>query len=318
MPGMLPYTARMRFLLLFLSALAGLQSSGAFALTPASSLRISVTHPSAGTVARGAQRVPLLHLDLQASCDGDRTVQSITLTHRGKGDARDLEGIYALQAGRRLTRAVTMDTRTGKAMLQLRAFTVPACKTSGLDVAGNFSIDAAAGGEHVLQLLESADIISDAATVTVTEARAAASAVVAPVGQGTVTVEYLSLLQTPSYGSRRMVARIRLTGDATKDQTVRRIAFTNDGTAGDTDLRNLFLESSRGEMLTAQEDRMDGRTVALTFTPPLTLRRHEQKVLILRADIRASRRRTIQFVIDEPSDIDASACIGTAACFEAH
>ena len=94
-----------------------------------------------------------------------------------------------------------------------------------------------------------------------------------------------------------------MTGDASRDQEVLRIIFTNDGSARGTDLQRFRLQTTSGGTLCGLATAMDGDTVDLLCEPPFLVRRNEVRILNLIADIRASRRRTVRFLIDEPSDI---------------
>jgi hypothetical protein len=55
---------------------------------------------------------------------------------------------------------------------------------------------------------------------------------------------------------------------------------------------------------------LTGDHVRLTFDPPLLIHRNEVRMINLLADIRASRRRTVQLLIQEPSDIETTAAVG--------
>ncbi len=74
--------------------------------------------------------------------------------------------------------------------------------------------------------------------------------------------------------------------------------------ASDADLQNLFV-SFRGRAVTFLAPRMQGERVRLEFSPPLSVGKNQTLKFDLRADVRASRRRTIQFVIEAESDIEA-------------
>ena len=41
------------------------------------------------------------------------------------------------------------------------------------------------------------------------------------------------------------------------------------------------------------------------LSPPLILKKNQTRLLELKADVRASRSRTIQLIIEEPGDIEA-------------
>jgi hypothetical protein len=111
---------------------------------------------------------------------------------------------------------------------------------------------------------------------------------------------------TPVYwGTDRIVARLLLSGGSSADQEVTAITFTNDGSAHDADMQNIYMETSSHQQLSEPVAQMDGRTVRIVFDPPLKLQRNAAKLLHLRADVRASASHTIEWTIDEPSDVEA-------------
>ena len=51
---------------------------------------------------------------------------------------------------------------------------------------------------------------------------------------------------------------------------------------------------------------LDTDRVRLSFDPPFLLRRNEERLVELRADVLASRRKTIRIVLEEESDVEAT------------
>ncbi len=269
------------------------------------SLSVSLAeHPSA-SVPPGAQRVVMLELTFRASCSGDVAVHAVTLTHAGMGALRDVASVYAVHDGQRISRGRALSSGDGTVTLTFRpSLVVPACGTQEGVIMANFSSDAAATGEHRLALLTAGDI--DAGDARVTLEGSAAAPVRRTVGatQGSIAAELLPLLQRVTYGDRRTVARLRLTADGTYDQELQAIMLTNDGSARNSDLQNLTLESSRGQVL-ARLPTLRDRTAPFVLPSPLFLQRGAVVLLTVRADVRASRRRTIAFTLEEPGDLVA-------------
>lgn len=184
------------------------------------------------------------------------------------------------------------------------ALTVRACGTTTVTILANFSSTAAATGEHALTVPSGADIDADGATVQFEVTSTPVVRRTTGVAQGSVTAEFLPLLQRVTYGDHRTVARIRLTADGTYDQEVDAITLTNDGSARNGDLQNLTLETARGEVL-ARLPSLSGYRAPFVLTTPMGLERGAVKVLTVRADVRAGRRRTIDFTLEEPGDLVA-------------
>ncbi len=261
------------------------------------------------SIPAGAQRVAMLRLRLSAACAADVPVTTLTLWHRGRGDRRDILSVYAMSGGRRVSRGRQFASGQGDVTLRLRSFVVPACATRELTVLADFSAEAAATGEHQLILLSEADVEASA-LVSLSTLRQPPFRRTVPRTVGQISVEYLTLTEPLRYGENRRVARFQLIADGADDHRIEAITLTNQGSAHDADLRNLFLESTRGERLTAVASSMEGDSVRLVFETPLILRKNDTQAFTLRADIRASRRRTIQFVIEEPGDIEAGVVRG--------
>lgn len=292
----------------FFSILTAVFLSGAGVGTAVgqSELEVHVLARPSVSVPIGAQRVQLLNVRLTASCAKDVVLHSLTFHHRGLGNPSDISRVYAMVGNVRKTRSFSPASGGGRVTLQLRRFPVPKCTTVTLDILADFSESAAVSGQHSLELRSAADIQTDA-TVKISIAPTGHVPVATAAGKrvGTVSVEHLSLPQPLVYGDRRVVSRLRLRADSRSDQKITAITFVNDGSARDNDLQNLSLETSGHVLLSNSLPSMDGDRVRVELRPPLILRRNEIRLVQLVADIRASRRRTIRFVIQEPSDVEA-------------
>lgn len=268
-------------------------------------LSVNVQGQPQSSVPPGAQRVTMLTLELSASCSGDIAIHGFTATHSGMGDVRDILSVYAMSDGRRLSRGRALNSGDGTVALTFRpVLTVPACGERTITVMADFSPDADRAGEHRMTVRRSADIDAEDATVAFVSVTDAPIRRTAGPSQGSVTVEFLPLLTRVTYGDRRTVARLRLTAEGAYDQVMDAVALTNDGSARGTDLQNLTLETSRGQVL-ARLPSLSDRLAPFVLTAPLTLQRGQTVLLSVRADIRASRRRTIDFTLEEPSDLSS-------------
>lgn len=275
----------------------------AVALAAESPLLTITSATLGGSVPQGAQRVSMLTLTLKNSCAGPVAVTGITVKHQGLGNTEDIERVYLTSGVRRLTRGSSSFTDS-LITLRPRTLTLAACETKTVTITADFAATAAAQGEHILsvQSVETADDVPVQISASTNRKPVTAKA---SEGEGTVTVEMLPLLRSVTYGAGRSVARLRLTGDRRVDQHIASITLTNNGSAQGTDLQNLRLVRSNGEAISVTLPSMDGELAAFELPAPLLLERNQTLLLELRADVRASRRRTIQFIIEEPSDIQA-------------
>ncbi len=282
-----------------------------FAAPPAELTVQVVSRPSA-SVPIGAQRVTMLTVRFTASCARDVHVAGLKVHHRALGDFRDIERVYAMAGTKRQTRTAPVIGTEGMATLRwFRGLTVKACETISMDIVADFSASAAAAGEHAFAIDSRDDVDADA-PVRIVVNPAGAPSVTIPVGavSGTVTFQYLPLPGTLAYGAARTVARLRLRADSREDQAVSAITFVNEGTARDGDLQNLLLETSGHTILSKTLPALEGDRVRVVLDPPLILTRNGIRQVQLLADIRASRRKTVRLIIQEPGDIEASPVTG--------
>ncbi len=266
----------------------------------AESLQATSVPASLSSIPQGAQRVTMLTIQLEAPCGTDVTIEQIALRHTGLGSASDLPRVYIMENSKRVSNAQSFSGRSRTATLRPRGVTIKACSKRTLTVAADFASDAAAGGEHRVVL---AGITTDQGAATITTTGVASPARATPSTTGTITVEYLPLHSTVRYGNNRTIARIRLSADGEADQLIQEIILTNDGSAQNTDL--LDLELMDGTSVLAERGELDGDRVHFILEEPLSIGRSASKLLTVRADVRASVKRTIRLIVDEPSDIIA-------------
>src|SRR3989338_3336110 len=265
----------------------------AVALTPLP-LQVNVEQSaSAGTLPKGAQRVDMMRVRFSAPCDQDIVVRSLKVHHRGLGAIEDIDRVYAMDGLRRVSRAARIRRSDETATLRFRSLAVNRCTVKTIAVLLDFSPSAQAGSQHTLTLELPEDIDANA-SVSVTTYEDAEATRIAPGETGSVSVEFLDLPSPLRYGERRTLARLRISADREKDQEIVSVTLTKDGSARGADLQNLFMETTRRERLSMQQDSLEGESVTFRSAPPLFLGRNAEQLLIVRGDIRASRKRTVK------------------------
>ena len=93
------------------------------------------------------------------------------------------------------------------------------------------------------------------------------------------------------------------------DHWLREITLTNDGKARNGDLQNLILQSSRGVPLAPTVASLTNDTVTFGLDTPVMLRKNDSIVLVVKADVLASRTRTIRLIVEEPADLRADPAV---------
>lgn len=271
---------------------------------PRGNLSVDAEAPTAGSVPPGAQRVAMLRLRLQADCSDDVEVRTITVQRRGLGANADIENIYAVHRGGRISRARTIARKDGSVDLNIRNFRLAQCDDEEVVVYADFSPTASPAGEHRLELRA-----IDAGTSQVriehrkgnfTQPRRTAGRSV-----GQISVDYLNLNRRVRFGARQTISRFTVKADSTDHQLLRAITFTNNGSASGQDLQNLYI-GFRNRPISTIARSMNGDSVRLEFDPPFRLQKNQKIKFGLHADVKASRSRTLQFVIEEEADIEAS------------
>jgi len=274
-------------------------------LSALASLTVTSRELAVGSLPRGAQRVPVLALHMRADCSADAPIEEILLKRSGPGLSTDIAAVYAEMDGVRVSR-VSVPDRRGEIPLRFQALTVPACKAIELSILADVASSAEVASEHRISLVDRDPIVSPGAFINITVLPSLQTKVrTAPYSVGSVSVDLLSALRRISYGADRVVARLRLTASGTEDQEVTHVVFTNQGSARNADLQNISLHDNRAQRVSSIAPRMTGDKVSLSLNPPVLISRGSSRIFELHADVRASRRRTIRFTVEEASDLRA-------------
>lgn len=256
---------------------------------------------SAASIPQGAQRVALLQFGLEADCNSDALVESITIKHSGLGATSDVLRVYLGKNGQRISPAVSFSNKESTAILRPESLRISSCSSETLQVLADFSPDAAAGGQHrltVKHITTSAGFVHLANT-----SKSIAAETTAGEAEG-ITATFRALHGSVRYGNNRTVARMQLESDAQFDQRIQSITLTNRGSAHDGDLVNIRLYDG-DKLLAPAVQKMSDDTI--TFKPDSTfvLRSSQSLLLTVKADVRGRAKRTIDLTVDEPSDIEA-------------
>lgn len=270
---------------------------------PRGSLAVTATLLGSASIPPGAQRVPMMHLTMGAGCDAPVTVESISLQRKGLGSHTDIDAVYALHRHQRISRARTISQKNGMVTLRTRRFTIPACHTEEVTIAVDIAEEASPASEHRLELSHEG-LVTDAARVSVQRRRDNGIRRTAGRAVGQVALEFLQLNKRVRYGTNQEVSRFTLEADSRDDHLLHAITLVNKGSASDDDLQNLAVAFRHRHVSTVAPS-LTGDRVRLTFDPPLLLKKNKKRTFSLRADVRASRSRTIRFLIEEEGDIEA-------------
>ncbi|MEK7563863.1 MAG: hypothetical protein AAB544_05745 [Patescibacteria group bacterium] len=272
-------------------------------LVAASTLTVAVEPSMTLSAPRGAQHVEMLGLSLKADCTGDIAVEEVRLRRRGLGFATDIAAVYAEMEGLRVSNSATA-ARDGSIDLRLSRVAVDACGSANLTIFMDLSAEADVASEHRIELRGQDAVTAPGVAVKLSSVPASVRTVrTAGDTTGSVAVEYLRLLKPVRYGTRRVVARLKLSVSGNRAQEIRRIVFTNAGSAKNMDLRMISLRDARGQRLSSTVDHLQGDRVVILLDPPLRIERGGTRTVELTADVMASVRKTVRLLIEEPGDL---------------
>lgn len=299
----------------FLLALI-LASSFAVPASAADGTKLTITQTAlhtTDTIPRGARRIPMLSLQLKASCSGPVLVKSITIHHTGMGATNDISQVTLMEGVNRESRSAVFQMPSATATIQTPTLRIDACKTRLMTIAMDLSADAAIGAEHRLSILSAQDIQTDSQVVLAEPMNQGSSApsAITPSSIGSVT--YTSLPSSSInvlFGKNRTLLRFSLKASAEAKQSIQAITFVNKGSARDTDIKHVGIWSTDAKLLSDEVESLTNDSVRIPFSKPLILQKNQTRIFTLRADVTASKRRTLKLVIEEESDIEAHAEAG--------
>lgn len=307
----------MKRLLLFIGTCVSLSApfaASAMMVTASQALIVNVHGPATPqSVAPGMQRIPMLTLDLANETKGEVKIETIRVLHRGLGEHRDILGVYLMsESGQRVSDRFAFASNDAFAEIRIwPPLILDVGESMVVLVVGDMAPDAAIAGEHRLWLSSDADVdAGDDTPVTVLQGSTLSRVLrTSGVERSVIDVDYPGLNERVRYGKNRLVGRIRLNVDGKSKQAITSLTLTNDGKAQYADLQNIYIESNRGKRLSKILPQLAGRsgkTATFTFDKGLLIDGGSSVILNVRADALVSRRKTIQFLVEEPGDVIAT------------
>jgi hypothetical protein len=269
-------------------------------------LRISSQPVDASSIAPGASHVPMLRLRFQAPCSHRVQIISIEVQMIGLGDVRDIEGLYITEDHLRLSRRIAPSTADRRVHLRPRHLTIPSCSSRTIDIAADFVLNATVGGEFALRIVSSQNIKTDGELPTGNfplSTNGTVTLEVTPRSAGDVVATFLD---HPDYIplADNALAKFYLEATDAPYQCLQMITLTNDGTAKNDEMRDLYIARIGDTQLTNVVPALDRDRVVLDFLEPYCLEEGKTQLFTLRG--RAwTRKETNAFALEEPSDIYA-------------
>ncbi|MFH1670606.1 MAG: S-layer homology domain-containing protein [Patescibacteria group bacterium] len=276
-------------------------SDSTLTLTP---MNVSTTKKS---IPKGALRVSMLSVDFTASCDSGLSIEGVTLTREGFGSRTDIDGVYAVVGGERLTRKRTIEAQNNTVSLHFtRPIVVPACSSKRVDFVADIAAGASVSGEHRLTIRTARDVESNAQRVQSFPVKGG-TYTVAAVTTGAVTVEYRTVApsEVKVGGKGVAIGKFSVTANSVENQVLTSILLNQDGSLKPGDIENIRIRKTNGEVLTNVANKLTTDYVLLTFNPSFVVKQGDNISLEIVADIIGGAGRTIQFKLEEESDLFA-------------
>ena len=257
------------------------------------------------TVPRGATNVPMLSINLTASCDRPIMIDALTVTDRGLGLPSDIFAVWLSIDGERMTRAHTLFRDKTASLTFRRPLVIEACSTQTVDVVVAFAESSLTGGRHSFAIESMRGVSADASVSGSFPISGEMFEVGTPLS-GRVTAEYKPITTPATFGSseEQIIGRFSLTVDTTEEQTLHSMTFNNKGRTQDGDFVAIYLRARIGR--TPFADRVQHTRddyVTLHFEPPFTLDKGENIELDVIADIVSNTGSTVQMQFEEMFDL---------------
>lgn len=273
---------------------------------------LSASNPVADTVPGGALGVVMLSVDLSASAEDDVVVSHLTVLHEGFGDENDIEGVYAVIDGGRVTRKRTIKNEDQTADIRFTSpLVVPRGQTVTVDIVADFITNASTlsrninGAEHNLVVELASDARSNAKATAGSFPLRGNTFRIAAVDTGTIDVRYRSVTpdQIEVGATAAIIGKFELEASSTQDESLYSITLENNGSASDGDFQNIAIRKTDNTVVTNTVATSVGDFTTLLFDPPLTILEGDRITLEVIADIVDGASDTISMSLEEDSDL---------------
>jgi hypothetical protein len=274
----------------------------------AGSLTVSLASdtPASSTVVGGALAIPFTKVTFTASPDGDAVIDSMTVTRTGLSQNGNFSDIILLGANGRQTGNEKSLTSNDTAVFN-DDLTIPAGTSKSYTIAANMAAVANINQGEVARL-ELTSLALKGSTSVVGSLPVAGNPMTMnnsiTIGTNTVTNGSGNpTAATKEVGTNNYVlAGIKLSANSTEEQTVESILFTNNGTAGDSDVANLKLIVDGATIATASQATNKEIFFDLSASP-VKLGKGLNKEFEVRGDIVGGSGRTVILDIEDKSHI---------------
>lgn len=274
----------------------GLAGGGAINVTLASD------NPAGGTVTRNAQNINLL----KASFSGAGTVTGLTFRRGGPGIASDWANIYLYDGDSRLTTGRSVSSTTNEVVFSNLNIALSG-GSKMITLVGDLVNPATVANAHYFSL-EAATKVVASSTVGGSFPVMGSTFTISGSTGGSLTLDATSAPSNPKVGQMASeLANFRITAGGTEDISLRRIVFTNSGSAQLANIPNMKLMT--GGTTVAQSPIISGNMFTFVLAVPYVMAKGTNRVFMLTGDIGGANRPntdTIRVYVDQTYDVFAT------------
>ncbi len=258
--------------------------------------------PASRNIPSNSTLVPFTVVNFTASNDGNVTVRNVTFTRSGTGDPADFDGGYLFLGNERLTTKRTVNTSDNTITFTAVNLMIPAGMTKEVSLLMN--IGSTKTGNHYFEIAKASDVTTDGASVSGSFPVAGNTMALASVDAATVTVTGQANNSTAKIGETNVVlSDFDIRNDDREIVNIYRIRLKQEGTAGDSSIKNLSLDLD-GNIVSSGVS-MVNKYVDFVLDTPLQLKKSQTISATVRGDVVDDIGKTVQFYLNNIADIDA-------------
>jgi len=291
------------------SAIADTSSgAGGSIYTGGTGLTVSLSGdtPASRNVPSYSTLVPWVTVNLTASNDGAVTVDQMTFTRKGTGEASDFDGGYLYSGDTILSTKRSVNTSDHNITFNALNLTIPAGATKSVTLRMNAKTSGTVNGNHYFELTSASAVAANGATVSGSFPISGNQMTYSTVEAGTVTITG----QTNTYNYKvgetgRTLAELTLANNNNKeDVNITRIRFKYEGTAAANAVGNLSLDLD-GTIVKSGVTVSSDKYVDFLLDTPFLLKKSTTINATVRGDIVTDINKNLELYIKNATDFEA-------------
>ena len=267
---------------------------------------LSNNTPGSASIPEKASGVEFTTYNLTASNDGDVTLDNVTVTRKGVGQANDIDKVYLYQGNERLTVGRTVNSSDNTVMFTNVGLEISAGQTETMSIVADIA-DLNASGNHAFSIEEASDLETSGGTTVSGSFPLQGNVMSISSGVSAATLTVTSNNGTSNVNVKigqddQEIADINLSNDNNEDVELSEITLTNGGNALADNLGNLALYYDGSEVA---EGTLANNKMAFELDEAITIEKGDNIDLKVRADIEGGDSNTIKLYLGYAADVAA-------------